>query len=258
MALTGEYVPSKAGWVREQVARFEATDGAEANTLRGGDDPIVVISSIGAKSGYIRKNPVMRVERDGKYLAIGSVGGAPKNPAWVENFLANPEVELQDGPDRRTFKARLLSGEERADWWQHAVRTWKTYAVYQTRTEREIPVFLLEPTDERTAAEHSAQRLFDVRSGVLVLRRDVARAVRVDLDAGAHGGGEGDLLEVAALGAGRLEPQHLLERCGVVLGELVLAERRLADDEVQVGVPVDAELDLAALDVGRRPWRRPA
>jgi len=145
MALTGEYVPSTAGWVRDQVARFEASGGTEANTLRDTGDPIVVITSVGVRSAKLRKNPVMRVERDGKYLAIGSVGGAPKNPAWVANFLANPDVDLQDGPVLKTYKARLLSGDERADWWQHAVDTWPTYAKYQQRTHREIPVFLLEP-----------------------------------------------------------------------------------------------------------------
>ena len=90
MALHGTYVPSKAAWVREQVAAFEASDGAEANTLRGGSDPIVVITSVGAKSGNLRKNPVMRVERDGEYVAIASKGGAPDQPEWYYNFLAHP------------------------------------------------------------------------------------------------------------------------------------------------------------------------
>jgi deazaflavin-dependent oxidoreductase (nitroreductase family) len=145
MTVQREYVPSKADWVREQVEAFEASDGAEANTLRGSGDPIVVITSVGAKSGNLRKNPVMRVERDGEYVAIASKGGAPDQPEWYFNFLAHPEVELQDGPVRKTYSVRLLSGDERADWWQHAVNTWSTYATYQTRTDREIPVFLLTP-----------------------------------------------------------------------------------------------------------------
>jgi len=145
MALTGEYVPSTADWVRVQVERFEASNGAEANTLRDTGCPIVVITSVGAHSGLIRKNPVMRVERDGKYLAIGSVGGGPKDPAWVRNFVAHPEVELQDGPVRKLYLARLLSGAEREEWWDFAVATWSTYAMYKERTSREIPVFLLEP-----------------------------------------------------------------------------------------------------------------
>ena len=147
MTLQGEYVPSKADWVREQVAKFEATNGAEANTLRDTGYPIVVITSVGAKSGHLRKNPVMRVERGGKYVAIASKGGAPDQPEWYYNFLANPEVDLQDGAVRKTYKARLLEGDERAEWWQYAVDTWGTYAEYQQKTDREIPVFLLEPLD---------------------------------------------------------------------------------------------------------------
>ena len=147
MTLQGEYVPSKAGWVREQVEKFEATDGQEANTLRDTGYPIVVITSVGAKSGYLRKNPVMRVERSGKYVAIASQGGAPDHPEWYHNFRAHPEVELQDGAVKKTYTARLLEGDERAEWWQYAVDTWGTYAEYQQRTDREIPVFLLEPAE---------------------------------------------------------------------------------------------------------------
>ncbi|HEX3296197.1 MAG TPA: nitroreductase family deazaflavin-dependent oxidoreductase [Nocardioides sp.] len=147
MALQGSYVPSSQQWVRDQVAAYEESGGERANTLRDTGYPIVVITSIGAKSGHLRKNPVMRVERDGRYLAIASVGGSPKNPEWYHNFLAHPEVELQDGAERHTYAARLLSGPERAEWWDYAVETWATYAEYQKRTEREIPVFLLERTD---------------------------------------------------------------------------------------------------------------
>ena len=147
MTLTGTYVPSKQQWVRDQVAEYEASDGARANTLRDTGYPIVVITSVGAKSGYLRKNPVMRVERDGNYVAIASQGGAPDHPEWYHNFMANPEVELQDGAVRRTYRARLLEGEERAEWWQYAVDTWPTYASYQSKTDREIPVFMLEQVD---------------------------------------------------------------------------------------------------------------
>ena len=147
MTLQGTYVPSKADWVREQVEAFEASDGAEANTLRDSGDPIVVITSVGVKSGNLRKNPVMRVERDGEYIAIASKGGAPDQPEWYYNFLAHPEVELQDAPVRKTYRARVLEGDERAGWWQYAVDTWPTYASYQRKTERLIPVFLLEPVD---------------------------------------------------------------------------------------------------------------
>jgi F420H(2)-dependent quinone reductase len=147
MALAGTYVPSKQQWVRDQVAEYEASDGTRANTLRDTGDPIVVITSVGAKSGNLRKNPVMRVERDGTYVAIASMGGSPTNPEWYHNFLAHPEVELQDGAERHTYTARMVHGAERQEWWDYAVQTWATYAEYEKRTDREIPVFVLERTD---------------------------------------------------------------------------------------------------------------
>lgn len=145
MALQGEYEPSSQKWVRDQVAAYEASGGREANTLQGGNDPIVVITSIGAKSGKLRKNPVMRVEKDGVYVAIASKGGAPENPSWYANFVAHPEVDLQDGPEPKPYRARLVEGDERRQWWDLAVTTWPTYASYQEKTDREIPVFVLEP-----------------------------------------------------------------------------------------------------------------
>jgi deazaflavin-dependent oxidoreductase (nitroreductase family) len=147
MTLRGEYVPSKAQWVRDQVDQYEATEGAEANTLPGTDYPIVVITSRGAKSGNLRKNPVMRVERDGVYVAVASKGGADDNPEWYYNFVAHPEVDLQDGAVKKTYRVERVEGEERADLWQLAVDTWSTYAEYQKKTEREIPVFKLTPID---------------------------------------------------------------------------------------------------------------
>jgi deazaflavin-dependent oxidoreductase (nitroreductase family) len=147
MTLQGEYVPSKSQWVRDQVATYEATDGAEANTLPGTDDQIVVITSCGAKSGSLRKNPVMRVERDGVYVAIASKGGADENPEWYHNFIEHPEVELQDGAVRKTYRAEVVEGDERADLWQLAVDTWPTYAEYEKKTDRQIPVFKLTPVD---------------------------------------------------------------------------------------------------------------
>ncbi|KAJ1684629.1 hypothetical protein LUZ63_020384 [Rhynchospora breviuscula] len=143
MTLSGTYVPSKTQWVRENVAEYEATDGREGGELGG--YPVVVITSIGARSGNLRKNPVMRVERDGAYLAVASKGGADDNPEWFHNFVAHPEVDLQDREHKATYTVRRLEGAERADWWEHAVATWPTYAEYQTKTEREIPLFLLEP-----------------------------------------------------------------------------------------------------------------
>ncbi len=144
MALNGTYVPSSTQWVRDQVAEYEASGGTRATTLAHDGAPVVVITSVGSRSGNLRKNPVMRVERDGKYLAVASKGGADDDPAWADNFRAHPTVDLQDGPQKHTYSVRQLSGDERADWWQHAVATWGTYATYQTKTEREIPLFLLE------------------------------------------------------------------------------------------------------------------
>jgi deazaflavin-dependent oxidoreductase (nitroreductase family) len=147
MTLAGTYAPSAQRWVRDQVAEFEASSGARGNTLRDSGYPIVVITSVGAKTGRLRKNPVMRVERDGVYVAIASMGGSAENPQWYHNFLAHPEVELQDGAQKHTYAVRLATGVERAEWWDYAVETWPTYGEYQKRTAREIPVFLLERTD---------------------------------------------------------------------------------------------------------------
>ena len=144
MSMEGTYVPSKVQWVRENVELYEATDGEKGGTLPGTDYPVVVITSVGAKSGHLRKNPVMRVERGGAYLAVASKGGAPDNPEWYHNFLAHPEVDLQDKAEKHTYRVRELSGEEREDWWQHAVATWPTYASYKEKTQRQIPLFLLE------------------------------------------------------------------------------------------------------------------
>jgi deazaflavin-dependent oxidoreductase (nitroreductase family) len=145
MALDGEYEPSKAKWVRDQVEKYEATGGREANVLRGHPEwPIVVITSRGARSGKLRKNPVMRVEHDGVYAAVASYGGSPEHPVWYHNFLAHPEVELQDGPEPHLYRVRIAEGEERAIWWKRAVEQYSPYAEYQERTDREIPVFLLE------------------------------------------------------------------------------------------------------------------
>jgi deazaflavin-dependent oxidoreductase (nitroreductase family) len=134
--------------VREQVAEFEASDGARANTLARTGDPIVVITSVGATSGKLRKNPVMRVEHEGRYLAVASYGGRPEDPVWADNFRAHPEVDLQDGPDKATYTVRELpEGPERDEWWDRAVATWSTYGEYQRKTDRLIPIFLLERTD---------------------------------------------------------------------------------------------------------------
>jgi deazaflavin-dependent oxidoreductase (nitroreductase family) len=148
MTLQGTYEPSPTRWVREQVAEFEASNGARANVLARTGDPIVVITSVGATSGKLRKNPVMRVEHEGRYLAVASYGGRPEDPVWAENFRAHPQVDLQDGPDLATYDVRELpEGSERDEWWERAVATWSTYGEYQKKTDRLIPLFLLERTD---------------------------------------------------------------------------------------------------------------
>src|SRR3954447_16929152 len=128
MALEGEYEPSQWDWVREQVEKFEATNGQEANILQGKPEwPIVVITSRGAESGKLRKNPVMRVEKDGVYAAVASKGGAPENPDWYHNIVANPVVQLQDGPEPALYRAHVATGAERAEWWERAVSMFAPY-----------------------------------------------------------------------------------------------------------------------------------
>ncbi len=145
MPLTGEYEPSTAGWARKQAEAYEASDGREAATLRG--RPVIVLTSVGARTGKLRKTALMRVERDGVYAVVASLGGAPHHPVWYHNLVANPQVELQDGPNRRDFLAREVGGDEKAVWWARAVETWPDYARYQEKTDREIPVFVLEPLE---------------------------------------------------------------------------------------------------------------
>ncbi|GAB3597575.1 nitroreductase family deazaflavin-dependent oxidoreductase [Angustibacter peucedani] len=143
MPLTGEYEPSPERWVREQVATYEASGGTEGTTMRG--VPVVVVTNRGARSGKLRKTPLMRVEHDGRYALVASKGGAPEHPVWYRNLLADPTVELQDGPERQDMAARELDGDERALWWERAVAVWPDYASYQRKTDRQIPVFVLEP-----------------------------------------------------------------------------------------------------------------
>ena len=146
MTLQGEYAPSPSKWVREQVELYESSGGTEGTTLRG--LPVVIVTSVGAKSGKIRKTPLMRVEHAGSYAAVASQGGAPEHPTWYFNLVAHPEVELQDGPTRQRYVARLVEGEEKADWWDRAVEAFEDYADYQERTEREIPLFVLDPVTD--------------------------------------------------------------------------------------------------------------
>jgi len=145
MPLTGDYAPLRADSAREQAERFEASNGSEANVLRG--RPIVVVTMLGARSGKLRKVPVMRVEHDGEHAVVASKGGASRHPTWYHNLVAHPLVELQDGPVKRDYLAREVHGDERAVWWQRACETWPDYAGYQKKTTREIPVFVLTPVE---------------------------------------------------------------------------------------------------------------
>ena len=145
MPLTGEYEPSAASWARDQVELYERSGGTQGNDLRG--KPVILLTSVGAKSGKIRKTPLMRVEHDGEYAVVASQGGAPTHPVWYYNLAANPHVELQDGAVKKDYQAREVSGTERDAWWERAVAAWPDYASYQTRTTRKIPLFVLTPVN---------------------------------------------------------------------------------------------------------------
>ncbi|MFC5290311.1 nitroreductase family deazaflavin-dependent oxidoreductase [Actinokineospora guangxiensis] len=142
MPLQGEYVPSPTQWVRDQVELYESSGGTKGTTLRG--MPVVVLTTRGAKSGKIRKSPLMRVEHEGSYAIVASLGGAPEHPVWYHNVLADPHVELQDGPQKADMVAREVTGEEKAFWWDKAVEAFPDYADYQAKTDRVIPVLVLE------------------------------------------------------------------------------------------------------------------
>ncbi|CAK7286525.1 nitroreductase family deazaflavin-dependent oxidoreductase [Streptomyces sp. RM1] len=144
MPLEGEYEPSPEQWVREQVELYESSGGTEGTTLRDTGLPVIVLTTRGAKSGKIRKTPLMRVEHEGAYAVVASQGGAPKHPVWYFNIKADPRVELQDGPVRQDMVAREVTGAEKAQWWERAVAAFPPYADYQRKTDREIPVFVLE------------------------------------------------------------------------------------------------------------------
>lgn len=146
MSIEGEYVPTPWDWVREQIETYEATGGQEANTLLDTGLPIVVVTTRGATSGAVRKTALMRVEHNGSWALVGSMGGAPRNPNWVANLRAHPdEVLVQDGPAPVPVTVREVEGDERAEWWDRAVAAFPTYADYQERTERHIPVFVATP-----------------------------------------------------------------------------------------------------------------
>jgi deazaflavin-dependent oxidoreductase (nitroreductase family) len=146
MTLAGEYEPSPWQWVRDQVETYERTGGKEANTLMDTGMPIVIVTTRGNKSGKLRKTALMRVEHDGEYALIGSMGGAPKNPVWVYNVRADPDaIMIQDGPEPFDATVREVSGAERDAWWERSVAAYPPYAEYQEKTDRLIPVFVARP-----------------------------------------------------------------------------------------------------------------
>lgn len=145
MPITAEYEPSTSERARRQVETYEESGGTRGTTLNG--MPVVVLWTLGARSGKLRKTPLMRVEHDGAYAVVASLGGAPQHPVWYHNVVAHPLVELQDGPERHDYVAREVHGEEKALWWERSVAAYPPYADYQTRTSREIPVFVLERAD---------------------------------------------------------------------------------------------------------------
>ncbi|NMO51236.1 nitroreductase family deazaflavin-dependent oxidoreductase [Actinoplanes sp. TBRC 11911] len=141
MPLQGEYAPSTSDWARKQAEEFEQSGGTAGSTMRG--MPIILLTTRGAKTGKLRKTPLMRVEHDGEYAVVGSLGGAPKNPVWVYNVRSEPHVELQDGTEKHDYVARETEGDERELWWKRALEAYPDYADYQLKTERVIPVFVL-------------------------------------------------------------------------------------------------------------------
>ena len=143
MPLSGDYEPSPWDWVREHAEKIKESGSTDGIEMKG--KPLILLTTIGAKTGKIRKTPLMRVEHNGEYAVVASLGGAPKNPVWYYNVKKNPRVELQDGQTAGDYEAREVFGDEKAAWWERAVAAWPDYAEYQTKTDRQIPVFVLTP-----------------------------------------------------------------------------------------------------------------
>ena len=143
MPLSGDYEPSTSDWARENAEKYMESGGADGTELQG--KPVILLTTIGAKTGKIRKTPLMRVEHDGEYAVVASLGGAPKNPVWYYNIKAHRHVELQDGRVTKDYEAREVVGDDKAVWWERAVEAWPDYADYQKKTDRQIPVFVLTP-----------------------------------------------------------------------------------------------------------------
>lgn len=143
MPIEGEYQPGTWSLASDQVKLYEESGGTKGTTLNGA--PCVILWTMGRKSGNVRKSPVVRVNAGERYAVLGSMGGAPKDPSWVLNIRTHPSVTLQDGPEVRDYVARELDGDERTEWWSKATEVWPAYNEYQSKTDRVIPVFLLDP-----------------------------------------------------------------------------------------------------------------
>ena len=147
MPIEGEYEPSTWGWVRDQVEEYEGSNGTKGNTLRDTGLPIIVMTTVGHKSGKVRKVPLMKVEHEGEYAIVASKGGAPEHPGWYHNLVADARVDLQDGPEPFDAVVRLVTGEEREVWWERSVAAFAPYKEYKEKAPREIPVFIASPAD---------------------------------------------------------------------------------------------------------------
>jgi deazaflavin-dependent oxidoreductase (nitroreductase family) len=145
MPIEGEYEPSALDWVREQVAEYEASGGRRANTLRDTGIPVIIVTMRGHRSGMVRKIALMRVEHDGQYALVASYGGRPANPGWYANLVADPTVTIQDGPEPHDFVVSEVTGAERDLWFERAVAVFPTYAEYQAKTDRVIPILVASP-----------------------------------------------------------------------------------------------------------------
>jgi deazaflavin-dependent oxidoreductase (nitroreductase family) len=174
---TSTYQPSPVARVRDQVARYEDTDGRDGGTLE--DKPVVILTTVGARTGNTRKNPVMRIKHDGTYVAVASAGGAPTHPAWYRNLLAHPDARLQDGAVVHQVRAREVFGDEKADWWRIAEQFWPHFPEYRARAVgREIPVMLLEPTDDTAEQEQRRPRIPGADHPITIEQTDTHVVVR--------------------------------------------------------------------------------
>jgi deazaflavin-dependent oxidoreductase (nitroreductase family) len=145
MPVEGTYEASPWEWVSNQVETYESSGGTEGAELEG--KPVIILTTLGNKTGKVRKTPLMRVTDGTRYAVVASLGGAPKHPVWYHNIVADPNVRLQDGSDVKDYVAHEATGEEKVEWWKRATEAWPAYDDYQAKTDRKIPLFVLVPAD---------------------------------------------------------------------------------------------------------------